>query len=219
MPRAAPFLLAAVGLLLLLLFLFPGLWALAALAVLLLLPGRWWRWRTRRFRRGVRAIRQGKPLEARGELEAFLREIEGDEGFERVQPWFNLGQRYSYRAAAESNLGVTWLQAGDAGRALRHFLRAREVDPANAQAAFGEAAARRCLGQLADAERAAARAVELRPTYLPARLVLAAVRRARGDEAGAEEALAPVRREGKDPQALLERLDAQWPRGAGGGRG
>ena len=54
--KVAPFLLGALGVLLLLLYWSPGAGVVAGIVVLLLLPGRWWRWRTRRFRRGLRAL-------------------------------------------------------------------------------------------------------------------------------------------------------------------
>ena len=209
--RVAPFLLAALAVLLLLLYWSPGAGVVAGIVVLLLLPGRWWRWRTRRFRRGVRALKQGEPAAARAELEAFLRDIEGDTTFDRWQPLFNLGRRYSYAGAAHSNVGVAWLHEGRPERALDHFEIARRLDAGSAQAVFGEAAARRRLGQLRRAEKAAERAVELRPRYLAAKLLLAAVRRERGDLDGAEEVLRPVTEEGHDPVELTERMLAQWP--------
>lgn len=219
MPRAVPFLLVAVAVVLGLAWLRPGLGVLAAVVVLLLLPGRWWRWRTRRFRRGVRALQNGDTASAREELRAFLGRLEGDDLFERVQPWFNLGGRYSYRAAAESNLGVSWLQDGEPRRALGHFRRARRLDPESPQAAFGEAAARRRLGQLERAQRAAERALELRPSYVAARLVLAEIRRERGDREGAERALEPLREDGRDPGELRRRMEAGLSRRPGGGSG
>ena len=106
MPGAAAAFLVVVAGFLLLAFLQPSPWLLAVLAVAALAPGRWWRWRTRRFRRGVRALEDGRPADAREELEAFLADVEGDRFFRRIQPVFNLGRRYSYRAAALSNLGL-----------------------------------------------------------------------------------------------------------------
>ncbi len=209
--KVAPFLLGALGVLLLLLYWSPGAGVVAGIVVLLLLPGRWWRWRTRRFRRGLRALKRGEPAAARAELEAFLGDIEGDARFDRWQPLVNLGRHYSYAGAAHSNVGVAWLHEGRPERALDHFEIARRLDEGSAQAAFGEAAARRRLGQLRRAEKAAARAVELRPRYVAARLLLAEVRRERGDRDGAEEVLRPVMEKGHDPVELTERMLAQWP--------
>lgn len=215
MPVATALLLGLVGLVLVLAWLRPGLGVVAAVVLVLSAPIWWWRWRTRRFRKALAALRNGKPADAREELTAFLEEIRGDRLFQRVQPWFTLGRRVSHEAAARSNLGVARLQEGDPERALGHFRRAAELDPESPQAAFGAAAALRRLGRYEDAEAAAERAVELRPTYLPARLVLAAVRRARGDREGAERALEPLREEGRDPDALLRRMEAQWPEADG----
>lgn len=206
----APFLLAAIAVVLLLAYWRPGVGIVAGLIVLLLLPGRWWRWRTRRFRRALRMLKAGQPAEARTELELFLAEVAGDPGFERWQPLFNLGRRYSYPGAAHANIGVAWLHQGAPEEALRHFLIAGRLDESSAQAAFGEAAARRRLGQLPEAEKAAERATELRPSYLPARLLLAAIRRERGDDRGAAELLGPLSEEAGDPEPLIREMLSQW---------
>lgn len=206
----APFLLGAIAVVLLLAYWRPGIGIVAGLLVLLLLPGRWWRWRTRRFRRGVRILNDGRPAEARAEFERFLAEIENDAGFKRWQPLFNLGRRYSYSGAAHANIGVSWLHEGVPEEALEHFLIAGCLDARSAQAAFGEAAARRRLGQLREAEKAAERATELRPSYLPARLLLAAIRRESGDEQGAAELLRPVAEGGDDPEPLMREMLSQW---------
>lgn len=220
MRGVAPFLLAAVGVVLLLAWLVavlrPGWWAVAAILLLLLAPGRWWRWRIRGFRRGVKALRAGDTDRARRELEAFLDEWERDPGLARVQPLFNLGRRYSYRAAALGNLGVVALEEGRPGEALGAFRAALEEDPAAVRVRYGEAAALRLLGRAEEAERSAAEALERHPRYVAARLLLALIRRERDDEAGAEEALRPLREEGEEPEPLLERLRGRWSAPADG---
>lgn len=207
----APFLLGALAIVLALALWRPGAGILVAILLLLFLPGRWWRWRTRGFHRGVRALKSGDAAAARSEFERFLEGIESDPRFERWQPVFNLGRRYSYPGAAHANIGVTWLHEGKPEEALRHFEIARRLDESSAQAAFGEAAARRRLGQLRKAEKAAERATELRPSYLPARLLLAEIRRERGNEEGAAELLRSVAEDGRDPESLIEEMLAQWP--------
>lgn len=215
MRGVAPFLLAAIAIVLLLVWLIvllrPGPWLLVVAVVLLLAPGRWWRWRTRRFRRGVKALRTGDRERARREFESFLDEIDGDGRFERLQPVFNLGRRYSYRGAALGNLGVVELEEGRPGAALARFRAALHADPRAVRPRYGEAAALRLLGRLEAAEESAAAALALRPRYVAARLLLALIRRERGDAAGAEEALRPLEEEGEDPEPLLERLRSQWP--------
>lgn len=216
MRGVAPYLLVAVAAVLLLAWLRPGLGVVAAVIVLLFLPGRWWRWRIRRFRRGVKALRAGERERAREDFEAFLDDIDGDDRFERLQPAFNLGTRYSYRGAALSNLGVVELEDGRPARALARFQAALKEDPRALQALYGKAAALRVLGELEEAERFAAAALELRPRYVAARLLLALIRRERADRTGAEEALAPLREEGEDPEPALEKLREHWTRkGAG----
>lgn len=145
-----------------------------------------------------------------------MSDLEGDPRFDRWQPIFNLGRRYSYPGAAHANIGVTWLHEGEPAKALHHFEIARRLDETSAQAAFGEAAARRRLGQLRKAEKAAERATELRPSYLPARLLLAEIRRERGDEEGAAEVLRPLAEDGQDPESLIQEMLSQWPTSAEG---
>ncbi len=210
----APFLLGALAIVLMLAYWRPGAGVVVAILLLLLLPGRWWRWKTRRFHRGLRALKGGAASEARAEFEQFLSEFEGEPRLDRLQPVFNLGRRYSYGGAAHANIGVTWLHEGEPDKALRHFEIARRLDETSAQAAFGEAAARRRLGQLRKAEKAAERATELRPSYLPARLLLAEIRRARGDEEGAAEVLRPLAEDGRDPDSLIQEMLSQWPESA-----
>ena len=207
----APYLLGALAIVLLLAYWRPAASVVVAILFLLFLPGRWWRWRTRRFRSGLRTLKAGQPATARAEFERFLADIEGNERFERLQPVFNLGRRYSYAGAAHANIGVTLLHEGEPAQALGHFETARRLDESSAQAAFGEAAARRRLGQLRKAEKAAERAVELRSSYLPARLLLAAIRRERGDEDGAAAVLEPLVEDGQDPETLMRKMLDQWP--------
>ena len=207
----APYLLGALAIVLLLAYWRPAASVVVAILFLVFLPGRWWRWRTRRFRSGLRMLKAGQPAAARAEFERFLADVEGNVIFERWQPVFNLGRRYSYAGAAHANIGVTLLHEGRPEEALSHFETARRLDESSAQAIFGEAAARRRLGQLRKAEKAAARAVELRPRYLPARLLLAAIRRERGDEGGAARVLEPLVEGGQDPETLMRQMLDQWP--------
>lgn len=211
MPAGALAVLVAIAVVLLLAFLRPGWGVVIAVVIVALAPGRWWRWRTRRFRRGVRALERGEPDRARSELRRFLRDIEDDRLFARAQPLFNLGREYSYRAAALANLGLAALREGAVPKALRRFGEALEEDPFHAQAHYGRGIAHRSRGELAEAERAATRAVEARPRYLAAHALLGLVRRERGDEGGAEAALAAIRKEDRDPEELLERLRKLWP--------
>ncbi len=215
LPLAAGLYLGAVAVVLGLAIWRPGALVVVAVVVLLLGPGRWWRWRTRRFRRGVRAIRRGDLAAGRGELEAFLEQIRDDPRFDRLQPLFNLGKRYSYRAAALSNLGVADISSGRADRALERFEQALAIDPGSVQAQFGVGLARRQAGDLAGAARAADRALMIRPGYLPARLLLALARRESGDRRCAEAALEPLREDGADPEELLARFVARWGHGRG----
>lgn len=216
MPGAAAAFLVVVAGFLLLAFLQPSPWLLAVLAVAALAPGRWWRWRTRRFRRGVRALEDGRPADAREELEAFLADVEGDRFFRRIQPVFNLGRRYSYRAAALSNLGLADLAEGDVEGALARFEAALDDDPGWAQAHYGRALALRSRGRLEAAEASARRATEAREGYAAAGALLAVIRRERGDEAGAAAAEEALREEDRDPEELTAELRDLWP-GPGSG--
>lgn len=216
MPGPAAAFLAVVAGFLLLAFLRPSPWLLAGLAVAVLLPGRWWRWRTRRFRRGVRALEDGRPGEAREELEAFLADIEGDRFFRRAQPVFNLGRRYSYRSAAMSNLGLADLREGDAEEALDRFEEALSEAPEWAQAHYGRALALRSRGELASAEASARRATEAREGYAAAQALLTLIRRERGDGEGAAAVEEALREEGRDPEELIEGLREMWPGAEGG---
>lgn len=217
LPVGALLLLGAVGLVLLFALLRPGPLIVVGVVVLLFAPGRWWRWRTRRFRKGVRAIQRGDPSTGEAELEAFLEGIKDAERFDRIQPLFNLGKRYPYRAAALSNLGVAELTAEAAGAARGletargRFEEALAVDPGYVQAHYGLAMTARLTGDAPRAESEAERALALHSGYLPARLLLATVRRELGDDAGAEEALEPLRQRGKDPEALMDGFSQRWP--------
>ena len=207
----APLLLIAVGVALALAFLRPGLGVLVVIVLALLLPGRWWRWRTRRFRRGLRALQRGDTAVARSELESFLTQLDGDASFKKVQPYFNLWRKYSYQAAALSNLGVAELQEGEPGRAISHFRAALSEDPGFSQALYGQAAALRLLGDLAGAESSAEQALARRPKYYAARALLGLVMLEKGDDERAAETLAPLREAVQDPDHLLDRLRSEWP--------
>ncbi len=214
LPLVAPALLITVGALLLIAFLRPPGWFVRAVVVLFFVPGRWWRWRTRDFRRGLKLIQSGQLEPARDKLETFLADIRRDESFARVQPYFNLGRPYPYEAAAESNLGVARLVGGEPGRALAHFRAALVSAPDWFQARFGEASALRLSGDLPAAETAVRAALDTRDKYVPARLLLALILRERGGdarEAEAEELLEPVRESGKDPEEMIARMRSQWP--------
>lgn len=216
LPVGAMLFVGAVGLVLVFALLRPGPAIVIVVVVLLFAPGRWWRWRTRRFRKGVRAIQRGDLAMGQAELQTFLDGIGDAERFERIQPLFNLGKRYSYRAAALSNLGVATLTIGDRAdeadleRARVRFDEALAVDADYVQARYGMAMVALLRGDAAGAETEAERALALRPGYLPARLLLATARRERGDDAGADEALEPLRRRGKDPEALLTNFQTRW---------
>ena len=216
LPVGAFLFLCAVGVVLAFALLRPGPLIVIGVVVLLFAPGRWWRWRTRRFRKGVRAIQRGDLASGQAELEAFLDGIVDPERFDRLQPLFNLGKRYSYRAAALSNLGVAALTAeGEGGKpdiptARARFEDALAVDPEYVQAHYGLALAAWLTGDAARAATEAERALGLRPGFLPARLMLATVRREQGDEAGVEQVLEPLRRKGKDPEALLTSFGSRW---------
>ena len=206
----APALLAALFLLLVLLVVRPAGWVLILFLFVLFLPGRWWHWKTRRFRRGLKRLKRGDAGEARSEFEAFLFQVAREPNFRRVQPYFNLGRSYPYVAAAQANLAVCDLHQGQPGDALERFRAALEEEPTWVPARYGEAVALKALGQRADAEAAARAALELRPSYLAARLMLGSLLRQDGREAEAAEILAPVAEEGRDPDALLQALDHQW---------
>lgn len=176
----------------------------------LFLPGRWWHWKTRRFRRGLKLLRKGDAGGARSELEAFLFRVAREPNFRRLQPYFNLGRSYPYEVAGRSNLGVCDLMQGKPEAALERFRSALAEDETWVPARYGEAVALKLGGQAEAAERAARMVLERRPSYLAARLLLASMLResGRGDEA--EQVLAPVVEDGRDPEGLLKALEGRW---------
>lgn len=219
-PAVVPYVLGAVALVLVLAALRPGWAVVGAVVALLLLPGRWWRWRTRRFRRGVKALRRGDTGDAQDELESFLAETEHDERFARLQPWFNFGRPYPYVAAARSNLAIAALREGELERARREFERALTEAPDFLQALYGLGVVHWRAGRLEEAEAAALRAVEVSGSYVPARVLVGVVRRERGDEAAAEETLEAIRERGHEADDLVRRFREEWGAdGAGDGAG
>lgn len=209
-PAAVPYVLGAVAVVLVLAAVRPGWAVVAAVVALILLPGRWWRWRTRSFRRGVKALRRGDTGDAQDELESFLAETEHDDRFRRLQPWFNFGRPYPYVAAARSNLGIAVLREGELERARREFERALAEAPDFLQALYGLGVAHWRAGRLDEAEAAALRAVDVSGSYVPARVLVGVVRRERGDEAAAEETLEAIRERGHEPENLLRRFREEW---------
>ncbi len=178
--------------------------------LVLFLPGRWWHWKTRRFRRGLRLLRRGDAGSARSELEAFLFQVTRETNFRRVQPYFNLGRSYPYEVAARANLGVCDLQQGRAEAALERFRSALAEEPSWVPARYGEAVALKLLGQPDAAEASARQVTDLRPSYVAARLLLGSVLRESGRDAEAEEVLAPLVDDGRDAEALLQALEDRW---------
>jgi tetratricopeptide (TPR) repeat protein len=187
----APALIAALGLLLVLLLVRPPGWVMVLFLLVLFLPGRWWHWKTRRFRRG-------------------LRQVTRETNFRRVQPYFNLGRSYPYEVAARANLGVCDLQQGRAEAALERFRSALAEEPSWVPARYGEAVALKLLGQPDAAEASARQVTDLRPSYVAARLLLGSVLRESGRDAEAEEVLAPLVDDGRDAEALLQALEDRW---------
>lgn len=206
----APALIAALGLLLALLLFRPPGWVMVLFLVALFLPGRWWHWKTRRFRRGLRQLKRGDGGAARSEFEAFLFQVARETNFRRLQPYFNLGRSYPYEVAGRSNLGVCDLLQGKPDAALERFRAALAEQPSWAPARYGEAVALRLTGDVAAAEQSARRALEVRPSYLAARLLLASLLQESGRREEAEELLGPIAENGRDPDALLQALDDQW---------
>ncbi len=206
----APALIAALGLLLVLLLFRPPGWVLILFLVALFLPGRWWHWKTRRFRRGLRQLKRGNAGEARSEFEAFLFQVSRAPNFRRLQPYFNLGRSYPYEVAGRANLGVCDLLQGKPEAALERFCAALAEEPSWVPAVYGKAVALKLLGDAEASETAARQALELRPTYLAARLLLGSMLKNSGRDTEAEAVLAPVIEEGRDPEVLLRALDDQW---------
>lgn len=193
----------------LILFRPPG-WAIVLFLVALFLPGRWWHWKTRRFRRGLRKLKRGDAGEARSELEAFLFQAARETNFRRVQPYFNLGRSYPYEVAGRSNLGVCDLLQGKPEAALEKFRVALAEESSWVPALYGQAVALKLTGQPEASEASARQALELKPSYLAARLLLGSLLRDAGRRREADEVLAPIVEEGRDPEALLQALDGRW---------
>lgn len=181
-----------VGLILLAFTLGLGPGALIVAGALLLGPTLWWRWKTREFRRGVRAMRRGQPDVARTEFRAFLDRVRSANGFLRYQPLFNLGRRYDYVSAAHNNLGVLALQAGDRETAAREFRAALDRARDFAPACYGLAAVRLLEGEHGAAEAAARQGLETNPGHRPCAIIAALARAERDDREGAEEILADL---------------------------
>jgi tetratricopeptide (TPR) repeat protein len=161
---------------------------------LILAPGLWWRWRTREFRRGMRALRRGDLEASRARFEVFLEDVEQGGRFLRYQPFFNLGRPYDYVAAARNNLGVIALRSGDRAGAVRAFDSAAERAPNFAPAHYGRAAVRLLAGDLEGAESAAREGLRGQPGHRPCAILAALCRAERGDRAGAEELLGGLRK-------------------------
>ncbi|MDP2469885.1 MAG: tetratricopeptide repeat protein [Candidatus Palauibacterales bacterium] len=206
----APALTAALVLLLVLLLVRPPVWVIVLFLMALFLPGSWWHWKTRRFRRGLKLLRAGDPGEARSEIEAFLFQVSREPIFRRLQPYFNLGRSYPYEVAGRASLGVCDLLQGKPAAALERFREALAHEQGWVPAAYGEAVSLRLLGQPEAAEASARRALALRPSYLAARLLLGSLLRESGRVEEADEVLTPVADAGDDPDALLRALEGRW---------
>lgn len=167
---------------------------LVVLGLLVLAPGLWWRWKTRRFRQGVRALRRGEREAAAERFREFLEQIETDDGFLRYQPFFNLGRPYDYVAAGHNNLGALALQAGDRAGARRELEAAVARPGAFAPAYYGRAALSLLEGDLEMAERTARAGLEADPRYRPCGILLALCLAERGERAGAETTLASLKK-------------------------
>ncbi len=102
------------------------------------------------------------------------------------------------------------LREGATGEALASFRDSLALDPEWVPARYGLAAALRLEGDVEGAERHARRALAARPNHLATRLLLALSLRDQGrhDEAGT--LLASIVEEGRDPEALLLRLEDEW---------
>lgn len=169
----------------------PGL---VALGLLVVGPGLWWRWRTREFRRGVRALRRGDGREAAARFQRFLEDVRRDGGFLRYQPFFNLGRPYDYVAAAHNNLGALSLREGDRTAARRHFEAALDRPGRFPPARYGRAALNLLESNLEEAESDARAGLEADPRHRPSRILLALILAEADDRQSAEEALAGLRK-------------------------
>ena len=167
---------------------------LLVLGLLVLAPGLWWRWKTGRFRQGVRALRRGEQEAAAERFREFLGQVETDDGFLRYQPFFNLGRPYDYVAASHNNLGALALQAGDRAGARRELEAALDRPGAFAPAYYGSAALSLLEGDLEIAESTARAGLEADPRYRPCGILLGLCLAERGDRSGAEAALAGLKK-------------------------
>lgn len=170
----------------------PGV--LLILGALVLGPSLWWRWKTREFRRAVRALRANRPDTARAGFQTFIERVARDDGFLRYQPFFNLGRPYDYVAAAHSNLGVLALRIGDRSEAERAFETALTRSPGFAEAHYGQAAARLLGDRPAEAEQAALAGLASQPGHRPCAILAALCRAEQGDREGAKELLSGLRK-------------------------
>ncbi len=186
-------LLIGIGALILMLTLGVGAQLLAALGLIVLAPGFWWRHKTREFRSGVRYLRRGDGENAENHFRSFLLTAAREGGFLRYQAFFNLGRPYDYVAAAHNNLGALALQAGDRSTARREFDAAIALGTAFAPAYFGRAGVNLLEGDLGAAEEDAGAGLSAEPRYRPCSILLALIRAERGDSVGAEEVLAGLR--------------------------
>ncbi|MEE9246614.1 MAG: hypothetical protein V3U63_10470 [Gemmatimonadota bacterium] len=164
--------------------------ALLVVGLLVLAPGFWWRWKTREFRRGIRALRRGEAELSREHFRGFLGAVEHHSGFLRYQPFFNLGRPYDYVAAAHNNLGALALQSGDRVTARREFEAAIGRRTGFAPAYYGRAAVSLLDGDLEDAESAARAGLVFEPRYRPCAILVALCQAERGDRSAAEASLA-----------------------------
>ncbi len=162
---------------------------IVAVAGLALAPGLWWRWRTREFRHGVRALRKGRTDAARDHFQRFLADAEADDRFLRWQPFFNLGRPYDYVAGAHNNLGVLALRRGDREEARARFRTTLDRAPGFVQGHYGMAASRLIEGDLDAATEAARAGLGVEPGNRPCAILLALCHAERGDRAAAEEVL------------------------------
>lgn len=187
-------LILGVGVLVVLLALGVQASGLVLLGAMVVAPGLWWRWRTREFRRGVRALRRGNGGEAAVHFRAFLEDVRRDDSFLRYQPFFNLGRPYDYVAAAHNNLGALSLQEGDSAKARRHFDAALERPGRFPPACYGRAAVNLLESKLEQAELDARAGLDADPKHRPSRILLALILAERGDRGAAEEVLAGLRK-------------------------
>lgn len=106
----------------------------------------------------------GQAPEAVGILEPALRKASGNRGLR-----LNL-------ALAQNDLGTTLIRKGDPQQAVRHFLRAIELEPAHAQAHMNLALTLEQLGELESAAECYKAALEAQPEFTDAHFQLAHLR-------------------------------------------